>query len=145
MGSRPVICLWLWPATDHEPHCWLVPINKIWRRTESTPQSRWWRSHMAGIYNDCSTCEIIISNTHTHTLTHPFNGPLSGWASTRKVTPMWILLKQETMSGSAISWTICKSAPWSRQITTSAPHHSVFLQARCPSWCSANSIKALKA
>ena len=30
------------------------------------------------------------------------------------------------MSGSGISWAICKSAPHSRQITTPAPHHSVF-------------------
>ena len=37
---------------------------------------------------------------------------------------------QETVSGSGISWAICKSAPRSRQITTPAPHH---LQARCPS------------
>ena len=43
------------------------------------------------------------------------------WASTRKVKPIWILLKQETVSGSGISWAICKSAPCSRQITTPAP------------------------
>ena len=42
------------------------------------------------------------------------------------VKPIWILLKQETVSGSGISWAICKSAPRSRQITTPAPHHSVF-------------------
>ena len=30
------------------------------------------------------------------------------------------------MGGSGISWAICKSAPRSRQITTPAPHHSVF-------------------
>ena len=30
------------------------------------------------------------------------------------------------MSGSGISWAIRKSAPRSRQITTPAPHHSVF-------------------
>ena len=30
------------------------------------------------------------------------------------------------MSGSGISWDICKSAPCSRQITMPAPHHSVF-------------------
>ena len=30
------------------------------------------------------------------------------------------------MSGSGISWLICKSAPRSRQIATPAPHHSVF-------------------
>ena len=35
-------------------------------------------------------------------------------------------LKQETVSGSGISWFICKSAPRSRQITAPAPHHSVF-------------------
>ena len=51
---------------------------------------------------------------------------LPGWASTRKVEPIWILLKQQTDSGSSISWAICKSAPRSRQITTPAPHHSVF-------------------
>jgi len=51
---------------------------------------------------------------------------LSGWACTRKVKPMWILLKEETVSGSDISWTICKSAPRPRQITMPAPYHSVF-------------------
>ena len=35
-------------------------------------------------------------------------------------------MKQETVSGSGISWAICKSAHCSRQITTPAPHHSVF-------------------
>ena len=54
------------------------------------------------------------------------------------------LLKQETVSGSGISWAICKSASRSRQITTPAPHHSVFLQAGCPSCRPTNSVKALK-
>jgi len=63
-------------------------------------------------------------NTHTH-LTALFPG-LPRWAGTRKIKPIWILLKQETVSGSSISWAICKSAPRSRQITTPAPHHSVF-------------------
>jgi len=30
------------------------------------------------------------------------------------------------VSGSGVSWAICKSAPHSRQTTTPAPHHSVF-------------------
>ena len=64
--------------------------------------------------------------THTHTrLTALFPGP-PGWAGTKKVKPIWILLKQETVSGSVISWAICKSAPHSRQRATPAPHHSVF-------------------
>jgi len=54
------------------------------------------------------------------------------------------LLKQETVSGSGISWAVCKSAPCSRQKTTPAPHHC-FLQAGCPSCRPTNSIKALKA
>ena len=64
------------------------------------------------------------SNTHTR-LTALFPG-LPRWAGTRKVKPIWILLNQETVSGSGISWAICKSAPRSRQITMPAPHHSVF-------------------
>ena len=54
-------------------------------------------------------------------------------------------MKQETVSGSGISWAICKSAPCSRQTTIAAPHHSVFLQAGCPSCCPTNSVNALKA
>ena len=43
-----------------------------------------------------------------------------------------ILLKQETVSGSGISWAICKSTPCSRQKTTPAPCHSVFYTGRMP-------------
>jgi len=84
-----------------------------------------------------------VGNTHTR-LTALFPG-LPGWASTRKVKPIWILLKQETVSGSGISWAICKSASRSRQITTPVLHHSSFLQAGCPSCHRTNSVKALKA
>jgi len=59
--------------------------------------------------------------------------------STRKIKPIWILLKQETVSGSGISWAISKSAPHSSQTTTPAPHHSVFTV-----WMPTNSVKALK-
>ena len=58
-----------------------------------------------------------IKLIHTHTrLTALFPG-LPGWAGTRKITPTWIFVKQETVSGSGISWAVCKSAPRSRQIT----------------------------
>ena len=66
------------------------------------------------------------AHTHTHTHLTALCPGLLGWATTRKVKPIWILLKQETVSGSGISWAICKSAPRSRKITMPAPHHSVF-------------------
>ena len=65
-------------------------------------------------------------HTHTHTRLTALCPGLPWWVGTRKVKPIWILLKQETVSGSGISCAICKSAPCSRQITTPAPHHSVF-------------------
>ena len=81
--------------------------------------------------------------------THPFNGPFSGTTRVSRYPkgkkPIWILLKQETVSGSGISWAICKFASRSRQIATPVPQHSVFLQAGCPSCRPTNSVKALKA
>ena len=63
---------------------------------------------------------------HTHTrLTALFPG-LPSWAGTRKAKPIWILLKQETVSSSGISWAICKSAPSSRQNHASTPPLNFF-------------------
>ena len=72
---------------------------------------------------------------------HPFNGPFS-----RTTHGSRILLKQETVIGSGISWAICKSAPSSRQISyhASTPPLS-FLQTGCPFCHPTNSVKALKA
>jgi len=95
-----------------------------------------------------STAQILqaaIYTTNAHTHTYPFNGPfpgLPGLAGTRKVKPIWILAKQKTVSGSGISCIICKSAPRSRQITTPAPHHSVFYRLDA---LPTNSVKALDA
>ena len=69
---------------------------------------------------------VTCFKCHTHTRLTALCPGLPRWAGTRKVKPIWILLKQETVSGSGISWAICKSATHSRQITTPAPHHSVF-------------------
>ena len=71
--------------------------------------------------------------TRTHTYKEVWNYTrftalcpgLHGSAGTRKVKPICFLLKQEQW----VAWHqlgICKSAPRSRQITTPAPHHSVF-------------------
>jgi len=53
----------------------------------------------------------IDGGVHTHTHTHltALCPGLPGRAGNKKVKPIWILLKQETMSGSGISWAICKS------------------------------------
>jgi len=71
-----------------------------------------------------------VLTTHTR-LMALFPG-LPGWAGTRKLKPIWILLKQETVTGRGMGWAICKSAPCSRQITMPAPHHSVFFTGQMP-------------
>ena len=76
-----------------------------------------------------SLCIFWVSTIVFEQTKHLFNNPfpaLPRWAGIRKVKPSWILLKQETVSGSCISWAICKSAPRSRLITMPAPHSSVF-------------------
>ena len=86
-----------------------------------------WRQKSTGIdleQNYVTVALCILSHSHTR-LTALCPG-LPRWAGTRKVKPIWILLKQETVSGSGISWAICKSAPCSKQITMPAPHRSVF-------------------
>jgi len=85
---------------------------------------------------------LCVQLPHTR-LTALFLG-LPRWVSTRKVKPIWILLKQETVSGNGISWAICKCAPHSRQITMPSRHYSVFFTDTLPA-TKPNSIKALKA
>jgi len=66
------------------------------------------------------------TRTHTHNLVRVRDYP-----GEPVPQPIWILLKQETVSGSGISWAICKSALRPRQITTPAPNHC-FLQDQMP-------------
>ena len=76
---------------------------------------------------DSQLTRLTVATHTSHT--HPFNGSFSGITQVsryQKGKPIWILLKQEIVSGSDISWAICNSARRSRQITTPAPHHSVF-------------------
>ena len=67
------------------------------------------------------------SNPHTHTRLTALCPGLPRWASTRKVKPIWILLKQQTVSGSGISWAIM-------QVCTSlqTDNHSYVFTGRMP-------------
>ena len=46
----------------------------------------------------------IALHTHTHTRLTALCPGQPGWAGTRKVKPIWISLKQDTVSGSGIKW-----------------------------------------
>jgi len=106
--------------------CWWMHVENLWFGGVEDRGSGGCRCLVPS-----SLCQVrqhiqcLFAATHTHPFNCPFPG-LPGWASTRKVKPIWILRKQETVSGSGISWATCKSAPRSRQITTPAPFHSVF-------------------
>jgi len=107
-------CMLVW-TNDRTLHDWQAVADSGWLLICR-------RRH--GLFVKCTF--IHSTHTHTHTRLTALCPGLPGWAGTRKVKPIWILLKQETVSGSGISWAICKSAHRSRQITTPAPHHSVF-------------------
>ena len=69
---------------------------------------------------------VVCRNTHTHTRLTAFFSETTQVSRYQKGKTTRILLNQETVSGSGISWAVCKSAPRSRQITTPALHQSVF-------------------
>jgi len=73
--------------------------------------------------------QLKVSSTVVQQLhyIHLFNGPFSGTTRVSRFQKgKTNLFSTETVSGSGISWAVCKSAPCSRQITMPAPHHSVF-------------------
>ena len=66
---------------------------------------------------------------HTHTHTHLFNGPFSGTIQVSRYQNGKTNLDFSEARNSewqGISWAIHKAVPAYRQITTPAPHHSVF-------------------
>ena len=110
-----------------------------WAATHKQLQSLKWTTMTSTAKH--ASIDLLLDHTHTH-------GPLSGTTQvtgTRKVKPIWILLEQETVGGSGVSWAICNSTPRSRQITMPAPHHSVFYRPDALPAAQTNSVKALKA
>ena len=94
----------------------------------------WQSSHPFRQVQPCILVSRPVTTTlHCTRLTALFLG-LPRWDCTRKVKPIWISLKRETVSGSGISWVICKSVPRSRQITTRAD--GVSDAAFCCQYCS---------
>jgi len=117
----------------------------IWLQTDNHASAPLLSFLQAGCPSWCPANSVKALKA-TRTLAHQFNSPSSGTTGVsryQKAKPIRILLKWETLSGSGISWAICKSAFRSRLINTPAPRQ--FLQARCPSWRPTNSVKALKA
>ena len=87
--------------------------------------------HTDPVKQHTHTNTMNLTVTHMHTHTHPFNSPLSGttWVSQyQKSKTNLDLLEQETVSGSGISWAICKSTSPQADNHASTPrsHHSVF-------------------
>ena len=102
-------------------------IESLSTSTDCCTSGDGWRmgEHFYGMVRNGMEIPQGWASTHTHTHTY-LTALILGWAGTRKVKPIWILLEQETVSGNGISWATCKSAPSSRQITMPPPHHSVF-------------------
>jgi len=90
------------------------------------------RSTLSARRSAASTVSASISPVHTHTRLTALFRDYPGEPVPEGKTNIWILLRQETVSGSGISWAVCKYAPRSKQITMSS-HHWSFLQVRCPS------------
>ena len=115
----------------------------LWPKLMSCIQSRWNLAGMSTLSRPANPCKIsstaewhvILCNKWQYSMqcgqshTHPFNGPLSGTTRVSRYQRGKTNLdftEAETVSGSGISWAICKSAPRFRKITMPAPQHSVF-------------------
>jgi len=90
------------------------------------------------------TGKMTLTKSHVWCMRALFPG-LPRWAGTRKVKPIWILLKQETVSGN--EWhqlghmQVCTSLQIDNHASTPPLR---FLQAGCSSCRPTNSVKALK-
>jgi len=111
----------------------IVSIISIWSPFWNTDVlcMKFW---MVTVRKDCqsgknlSTVCLCVTPTHTrmHACTHARTHAHYPVSCHQKGKTNLDFLEQDMMSGNGISWTICKSAPWPRHITTPASHHSIF-------------------
>jgi len=147
------IVLWpLYRSTSVSRHLQLRTGGFCWSKV-LLPACPCWRQPVHSDYGEHAGFLLVIYIVSIPCInkrknTHLFNGPFPGlprWASTRKVKPIWILLKQETLEW---QWhqlghmQVCTSLQTDNHAST--PPLSI-LQARCPSCRPTNSVKALKA
>jgi len=98
----------------------------LWRKIHTKSIS------VANYQCSCGMQASVLSHACTHAHKQTILRPcwiLSGttWVSQHQEGKTNVdLLEQEIVSGSGISWAICKSAPWPRHITMPANHHSAF-------------------
>ena len=127
-------------SRSRKKHQWNAAVVKCVMTSQSSRYIIWQRKTSSYVHT------YIHTHTHTHTHTHLtalFPG-LPGWAGTRKVIPIWILLKQRD---SEWQWhqlgymQVCTSLQTDNHASTPPLN---FLRAGCPSCHPTNSIKALK-
>jgi len=119
VGCRTAGQLYTWPSsTDSSTTTWTSCDCSSTTAPTSTSKTRYAHADVRGVAKGGGVLGVLgrtLQSTHTQ----PFNGLFSGttrWAGTRKVKPIWILLKRETVSGSGISWAI-----WARLFGKQAP------------------------
>jgi len=83
---------------------------------------------MGGIGISWTMCKLFASRSRQTKMPVPHHSFFTGWmpscrqtnsinalkdlkGKTRKAKPIWIYWSKQTVSGSGISWAICKSAP----------------------------------
>ena len=157
LWRRTELSRW-WSATAQSSRYWCLITRVANAFILVTALSDDFAVHSVMLFSDCGSflwCESVhytyiwyictlYIHTHTHTHFMILCPGLPGWAGARKVKPMiWILVKQETVSGSGISWAMQVCTSLQTDNNASTPPLS-FLQARCPSCRPTNSVKALK-
>jgi len=98
--------------------CWRHFSVTVFKTLHYTVDRHYWQWVVTFIHKLLLLC---FSSMYSNTCLTALCPWLPGWAGTRKVKPIWILLKQKTVSGNGIGWAVCKAAPCPRQITTPTP------------------------